>query len=53
MPDPNDYTTLARCSACPCPIENAQRSAPDAPWRTCDCRCHDTARQIVLHIGPA
>lgn len=43
---------MSYCPACPCPIVNAQTSAPDAAWRTCDCRCHDTAKQVVTRIGP-
>lgn len=40
-------------SCCPCPIEpHAQSSPADAPWRTCDCRCHDSAKQMVLRDGP-
>lgn len=33
---------------CDCPIEwSAQQSAPDAPWRTCDCICHESVHKFM------
>lgn len=43
------YTDHPGCAQCECPLTNAQASALDAPWRSCACRCHDTARQVILN----
>lgn len=29
---------------------HAHESPTDADWRTCDCRCHDAAKQLTLGV---
>lgn len=45
------FTDNPGCAHCDCPIMIASTSPPDAAWRKCACRCHDSARTFT-NIGP-